>query len=165
MDKSKPTKPVDPLADWNRRFSSDHGPIKQTIGDQTFILPAASRRNINLANRLRNNPTVSEKNVRREIRIHLNKYACLFQHPLYGYVADFLFPAQKLIVEVNGPCHNTPERQKHDRIRAKVLTSHGYKILNIAAREVYAPDRLAFQIARIAKTLEGLASHLPHEVG
>ena len=57
------------------------------------------------------------------------------QVPLCGrYIADFFAPAARLVVEVDGSYH--ARRRSADRRRDRVLASHGYRTLRIAAQLV-----------------------------
>lgn len=46
---------------------------------------------------------------------------------MFGYIADFYCAELRLIVEVDGGIHNTPERQAHDAKRTDVLNGEGFQ--------------------------------------
>ena len=56
------------------------------------------------------------------------------QHPIGPFVVDFYCPAGNLIVEVDGPIHET--QQDHDRARQELLEGCGYRVVRFTAREV-----------------------------
>ena len=58
------------------------------------------------------------------------------QHPIGPYVADFYCSAAKLVIEVDGQIHATPERIKADRAKESFLAENGYRILRINAAEI-----------------------------
>jgi very-short-patch-repair endonuclease len=51
------------------------------------------------------------------------------QVPLHGYVADFYCASQRLVVELDGKYHHTPERAFKDAVRDERLKSHGIRTL------------------------------------
>ncbi len=61
----------------------------------------------------------------------------LINEPVLGYVADFLDPALRLIIEVDGyRTHSTRVAFQHDRTRQNVLVAHGYTVLRYTAHDV-----------------------------
>lgn len=59
------------------------------------------------------------------------------QHPVGPYIADFACPAPKLIVEVDGATHWTPEELAHDERRTKYLEQEGWTVLRVTNSDVY----------------------------
>jgi very-short-patch-repair endonuclease len=53
------------------------------------------------------------------------------QQPIGPYIVDFVCPSAKLIVEVDGDCHETDSGKRHDANRDAYLRSLGYSILRI----------------------------------
>jgi very-short-patch-repair endonuclease len=65
------------------------------------------------------------------------------QHVLHPFVADFYVAAYKLVVEVDGGVHDTPEARARDARRdAELARMYGVRVLRIDAelveRDVYA---------------------------
>lgn len=61
----------------------------------------------------------------------------LINKPVLGYIADFLDPALRLILEVDRyRTHSTRMASQHDRTRQNVLVAHGYTILRYTAHDV-----------------------------
>jgi len=58
------------------------------------------------------------------------------QHPIYGYIADFICIRKRLIVEVDGGYHNEEEQKKHDEEREYYLRSIGFNIMRFSNEEV-----------------------------
>lgn len=52
------------------------------------------------------------------------------------YIADFCFPDTKLIIEVDGEYHFTPEQAERDKERTAILKNHGYTILRISNQRI-----------------------------
>lgn len=59
------------------------------------------------------------------------------QHPIGPYVADFACPASKLIVEVDGYTHWTPEELAYDARRTKYLEQQGWTVFRVTNTDVY----------------------------
>ena len=51
------------------------------------------------------------------------------QRPLGGYIADFYSPTLRLVIEVDGSQHLTPESQQYDQRRESWLRQQGLTIL------------------------------------
>lgn len=69
--------------------------------------------------------------------------------PVLGYIADFLDPVLRLIVEVDGyRTHSSRTAFQHDRVRQNVLVRHGYTVLRYTAHDVCS--RLDEVLAEIA---------------
>lgn len=60
------------------------------------------------------------------------------QHPIGDYIVDFICLPIRLVIEVDGGYHNTPEQQTEDQWRTEFLESHGYRVLRIKNEEVTA---------------------------
>lgn len=61
----------------------------------------------------------------------------LVNEPVLGYTADFLDPARRLILEVDGyRTHGTWIAFQDDRTRQNVLVAHGYTVLRYTAHDV-----------------------------
>ena len=58
------------------------------------------------------------------------------QHPVGPYILDFYCEAARLAVEVDGDCHNDPDRMAHDARRTEWLARSGIGVHRIPAREV-----------------------------
>jgi leucyl-tRNA synthetase len=93
---------------------------------------------------LRLNMTDSEKILWKELRSRkLSGFKFLRQHPIlysgnlkrYNYfVADFYCAAKKIIIELDGPIHDTSE--EYDRFRESELQQIGFHILRIRNEEL-----------------------------
>lgn len=74
------------------------------------------------------------------------------QHPIGPYIADFACVAAKLLVEVDGHTHWTPEQLEHDARRTKYLAQQGGRVLRVTSADVY--DNLS-------GVWDAIAFHLP----
>ncbi len=59
------------------------------------------------------------------------------QHPIGPYVADFACAQQRLIIEVDGATHHTPEELAHDARRTAFLNAEGWHVLRVTNLDVY----------------------------
>ena len=75
------------------------------------------------------------------------------QHIIYYgksfYIVDFFFPKHKLIIEVDGKHHYTPEGLTKDVKRDKTLNKLGYKVKRFRNEEVYSPRKCERRIKEI----------------
>jgi very-short-patch-repair endonuclease len=104
-----------------------------------FKKPVASTSRRNLlaarAHGLRGAPTLSEAKLWAELRGSKLGIAFRRQVPVgHGFIADFLAPSLKLVVEVDGSAHQ--HRRRADARRDERLGRAGYRVLRFAAEEV-----------------------------
>ena len=59
------------------------------------------------------------------------------QHPIGGYVVDFVTIAGKLIVEVDGATHGTATEIETDHRRTTRLESCGFLVMRVTNADVY----------------------------
>jgi very-short-patch-repair endonuclease len=60
------------------------------------------------------------------------------QSPIGPYVVDFVCLSAKIVVEVDGDCHETDAGKRHDANRDSYLLSLGYKVLRFDEPDVLA---------------------------
>jgi cyclase len=60
------------------------------------------------------------------------------QHPILDYIADFYCHAHKLVIELDGPIHDTPENQSYDSARTRSLNDFNIKVMRFTNDEVVA---------------------------
>lgn len=58
------------------------------------------------------------------------------QKPLDNYIADFYCAKLKLVIEIDGASHYTPEAKEYDARRTQVLQKYGLNILRFTNTEV-----------------------------
>jgi chorismate synthase len=85
----------------------------------------------------RKNPTAAESKLWEEVR-NRKIHGCKFrrQHPVNGFIPDFICLENKLIVEIDGEYHNEEEQKKYDEIRTKWLAAGNYRMLRFSNVEV-----------------------------
>ena len=67
----------------------------------------------------------------RKLDLHVRRQA-----PIGRYIADFAIHSAGLVIEVDGPHHEHPDRLIRDRDRDAWLTSQGYRVLRLSTAEV-----------------------------
>ena len=113
-------------------FSSlDHQP-------QAYLTPqqASKKKKRIWAKRMRVRPTKAEK----KLWVHIKNSRMLgfhfcSQHIIKGFIADFACPSLKLVIEVDGPTHDT--RQSYDAKRTETLNHAGWIVLRFKNEEVF----------------------------
>lgn len=115
--------------------------------------------------------TDSEITLRRMLLDHprtVEKF--LFQAPIKTYFADFLFPREKLIVELDGAVHRGTRAKIDDARRTRHLNRAGYHVIRFWNGELRkSPARVMVQILNALDKTDGYevpleqAVYLPQE--
>src|SRR5678815_4949580 len=50
------------------------------------------------------------------------------QHPIGPYIADFYCHEHRLVLEIDGSIHGTPEQIRHDRVRTAYIEAQGVSV-------------------------------------
>ncbi len=58
------------------------------------------------------------------------------QHPIYTYVVDFYCHSCRLVIEVDGPIHNSCEAKFNDSIRSQAFSEFKIKVIRFTNDEV-----------------------------
>ena len=83
------------------------------------------------------------------------------QYLIDKMTVDFAFPEEKLVIEVNGPCHEDEDQQVTDRKRYYVLKDQGWKVKTFYAdRTYYQPYNAAYHNKKLLEEIKG-AEELP----
>ena len=97
-----------------------------------------SKHNKNLvpnAKELRKNMTKEERHLWYDfLRTHKMRFSR--QKILGKYIADFYCAEAKLVIELDGSEHYTPEAKLYDAIRSEFLSEYGLLVVRILNREV-----------------------------
>ena len=59
------------------------------------------------------------------------------QHSIGNYIVDFYCAAEKLVIELDGADHFTPEGEYYDMKREEYLTSLGLKVIRFENEEIF----------------------------
>jgi very-short-patch-repair endonuclease len=98
---------------------------------------------------MRNNPTEPEKRLWRALSNRQAGAKFRRQEVMQPYIADFLCPASKLIVEVDGDTHDEPSDARRD----SYLAALGYRVLRVSNADVMTNIEGVF--AHILEALRG----------
>ena len=90
-----------------------------------------------LDRQLRNKSTDAEILLWSKIRMKQLRGLLFYrQKPLGGYIADFYCPKAKLVIEVDGSQHLTPDAIDDDRVRDEYLANIGLRVLRFTNTDV-----------------------------
>lgn len=102
----------------------------------------------------RRNPTESEALLWEELRNRkIDGLKFRRQHPVEGYIPDFVCLDRKLIIEVDGDYHFSDEQQKADAFRKEALLINKYHIVRFTNKEVL--EDLPTVVQKIREHLSG----------
>lgn len=129
-----------------------HANAMTTIFNQEWSLER--RRN------LRNNSTRAEVmfwnevKSRRVLGIQFRR-----QYNIGRYIADFYVPQLKLVIEIDGGVHFTPEAQEYDKVRSQSFSSIEILTIRFTNDEVY--EDLVGVLERLRAVIQDRMIHLP----
>jgi very-short-patch-repair endonuclease len=104
-------------------------------GRTRMAIPAELKQRLgNRAREFRREPTRGEALLWQELRAGKRGPRFRRQHPIGPFIVDFYCPEANLVVEIDGPIHET--QQERDQAREALLRQRGYQILRIAAIDV-----------------------------
>jgi very-short-patch-repair endonuclease len=79
---------------------------------------------------LRKVMTTAEKILWNELRRKkINNLRFRRQHPLAKFVVDFYCHEKRLVIELDGPIHDTKESKEKDKYRTEALEQMGLKVI------------------------------------
>jgi len=131
--------------------------VTDTTGNYHFLKDFAK------ANR--KNPTSSEEALWNEVRNrNIDGYKFRRQHPVAGFIPDFVCLDAKLIVEVDGEYHSKEQQQQYDEARTQWLNEHKYRLLRFSNEEVMADINLVVRKIREALS-ENVVQLIQSEAG
>jgi very-short-patch-repair endonuclease len=97
-----------------------------------------NRLSIPFARKLRREMTNAESRLWAELRSRqFQGFKFVRQEPIGQFFADFLCREAKLVIEVDGATHGTPEEIRHDQVRTRALEKFGYTIIRFQNEDVY----------------------------
>ncbi|MDI7773855.1 DUF559 domain-containing protein [Asticcacaulis sp. EMRT-3] len=107
---------------------------------------------LSFARKLRREMTYPERLIWGRIKVrHPNGPVFRRQYPFDRYVFDFYCAKIKLVIEIDGWCHNMGNAPHRDEERDRFLRQHGFEIMRIPAADVIAePEDVADGIFRLA---------------
>jgi chorismate synthase len=125
-------------------LSDDFGYITDKAGNYKLLKDFAK------ANR--KNPTQAEELLWYYVRNrNIDGYKFRRQHPIAGFIPDFVCLDAKLIVEVDGEYHSNEEQLQYDEARNQWLNEYKYRLLRFSNEEVLSDINIV--IEKIRQTL------------
>ena len=82
-----------------------------------------------LRRELRKNPTPAETILWQHVRNKQLGATIQRQHSIGNYITDFYCAKYKLIIELDGQVHFTPEAQEYDQQRTNYLSELGFRVI------------------------------------
>ncbi len=67
----------------------------------------------------------------------LGGHRFVHQHPIGPYVADFACRRHKLVIELDGETHSSPDERRHDARRTAFLEREGWTVIRFWNSEVH----------------------------
>src|ERR1035437_5005613 len=133
--------------------TSEVGYLTNSIEQWKTVIPFAKEN--------RKAPTEVENIMWQELRNRkLNGYKFRRQHPVAGYIPDFVCLERKLMVEIDGGYHNEEEQKKLDDVREQWLSEHGYRMIR------FTNDQVLYQLPKVLQQLgEALSFGEPARAG
>jgi len=109
---------------------------------------------IKTARRLRRSMTDGERKLWSELKEFRRLYGVHFrkQAPIKPYVVDFASHDNRLVIEVDGQHHFTPDGRNRDVVRDRYLASRGYRILR-------------FNTGELSDSFDGCVEEILREIG
>jgi very-short-patch-repair endonuclease len=102
------------------------------------------------ARTLRRESTAAESKLWQALRNRqLNNTKFARQEPIGPYIVDFVCRAKKLVIEIDGVTHETPDELAHDLARTAFLMREGYRVIRFTNEDVFGDlDPVLETIAR-----------------
>tara|TARA_R110001606_G_scaffold12306_10_gene53450 strand:- start:7104 stop:7598 length:495 start_codon:yes stop_codon:yes gene_type:complete len=110
--------------------AGDGGGAGSAAARPTRIAPGGTAR----ARRLRREQTLAERLLWEALR--KRKMNFRRQAPIGRFIADFAHLASRLVIEVDGPFHDLPDRQISDAARTRWLNDNGYRVVRFPEKQV-----------------------------
>jgi very-short-patch-repair endonuclease len=98
-----------------------------------YFLPY-DRSLVERAKEMRKNPTAAERKLWQFLRTF--PFKMWRQRPIDRFIVDFYCPRLKLVIEVDGAQHFTPEGRERDLQRTARLESYGLRVIRFTNAEV-----------------------------
>ena len=92
---------------------------------------------------LRKEMSLSEKSLWKALRENFQGFRFRRQHVIGDYIADFICLPARLVIEVDGEYHSTPQQRMLDETRTAYLKEKGYRVIR------FTNDEVDFQIKEV----------------
>jgi very-short-patch-repair endonuclease len=106
------------------------------------------------ARSLRRNMTPAEQMLWQQYLRHF-PYRVLRQRPIDNFIVDFYCAALRLVIEVDGEYHASPNMQVRDAERTRILEGYGLRVIRFTNQQVFS------DLEGVCAVLIGLAEDPP----
>ena len=97
----------------------------------------------------RKNPTEAENVLWQRIRNNQLGVKVRRQHSIHGFIVDFSILETKLVIEIDGEYHNTPDQKKYDDAREKFLKEFDLDLVRFSNQEVINDTELVIEKIKV----------------
>jgi len=111
------------------RTGRKHVPVAERNTNRLRVDPKTSRTLVEQARKYRKQPTAAEDLLWDRLRANQLGVRVRRQQPLGPFIADFFIPAARLVVEIDGPVHDTRDQRQRDAERQQRLEAAGLHVL------------------------------------
>ncbi len=119
------------------------------------------KKTLQFAKQNRKDATVEEDIIWQELRNrNIAGYKFRRQHPIAGYIPDFVCLEKKLIIEIDGGYHNEDDQAAFDKARAQWLEEQGFSMIRFTNDEVNTS--LEKVLKDIEQALQNKQTNLPN---
>ena len=98
------------------------------------------------AKEMRGTPTEAEKLLWEYLRANQLGVKFRRQHPLGDYIADFVCLVKRLVIELDGKCHE--ENTEHDKFRDNELLKLGYITIRFTNEDLFGEIEIVLEIIK-----------------
>ncbi|MEM9008311.1 MAG: endonuclease domain-containing protein [Cyanobacteria bacterium P01_F01_bin.86] len=105
---------------------------------------------------LRRNMTPAEQKLWKRYLRHF-PFRVMRQRPIDNFIVDFYCAALKLVIEVDGTSHASPEAQARDAERTAILEGYGLSVVRFTNQQVLR------EFEGVCQVLQGLIPPTPFE--
>jgi len=109
------------------------------------------------ARKLRNNLTPAEQTFWLRLKEQFPAYKFRRQHPISIYIADFYCHKLKLVIEIDGPIHNSNEAKLDDEKRQKDLVNLSLTVIRFTNEQIKKEIEDVIEI--VSSTIEKLTAN------
>ncbi|RIV27359.1 endonuclease domain-containing protein [Fibrisoma montanum] len=104
------------------------------------------------AKQLREAMTPAELTLWERLRLNrLHGFRFKAQHPISNFVADFYCHAARLVIELDGSVHDSPDQQEYDANRTFIIEELGIRVIRFRNEDVF--DNMEAALATITNYL------------
>lgn len=115
---------------------------------------------LSLAKVQRANAVKAETIIWRALRARREQLKFRRQVPIGNYIADFVCFERRIVIEVDGPSHDTDEQQRRDEGKERWFRSQGFLVLRLQNDLVIGSPEIA-----VRKIMEVANRRTPHPAG